>query len=283
MAEASTPTEAPPEQDIAFVPDPRLATPAPVDTAPAPAAQPADGAPEPVDWDKFKEALKREDVPWDDLLKVDRISSRIGSTADRLATEKAKGLVDQTLANQQAAEREAERLRIAEADPDHPLSKDVLAQAAAKEQEKAQSGNAETIALASTAMTIQGVTEYLNALPPEVQKAYNESIMEDGKPKQMSLSAIVQAAFTAQLAHEKAQWEKERVPAIERDAAARAFGSEPSLDLNGAGRANDGGLTKEKYQNMTPSEAQKLLATPAGRAQVDALWQRELAGTSMAR
>lgn len=186
-----------------------------------------------------------------------KVKSFIAGRADFLRKQEA--------AQAEAVRLEAERTRLRKEDPE--------AYAALDEQLAQQKAAAQqTDDVVKTALTNSLGAAYVmlsKTLPKEAMAEYDTEIAG----KDITLDAYVQKVVELDRKHSlpalKAKWAEEELPALFKDYLAKKGESEPSPDL-GTGQPASG-LSWDSYLNMTPEARRKLAATPAGKAQINAL------------
>jgi len=266
-----------------WAPDPKLAPaaeppaaepPATAATEPAASDAPTGAEAEAPEIPEWKAKLDAGDADLlKDLLRHPKIAGHVGTLADRLAQQKRDA--------DAAAAKAALLDEAAQADPDNPLSQERLSQ----RQAELQAAQQAQTRIAAFSAAQEGVQEFVTSLPADV-KAEIAKLAPEGKaygePGDLKsalnayMADVVAGAVAAEVAKAKAAWEKDTLPGLRKEIQAELLGKEPSPDLGVGSTAagGAGGLTPEKYANMTPQEARALAATPAGKAQIDALFSQ---------
>ncbi|MGH8359321.1 MAG: hypothetical protein ACRESF_17695, partial [Pseudomonas sp.] len=186
------------------------------------------------------------------------------------------------LAKQQAdaAARAAELSALDQAaqdDPDNPLARAHLAERATELQR-----HSELLTLTNSFQTAQAaVAAFVQSLPDETRAEIGKLAPEGktyGEPGDLQsgligyMADVVKGGVAAEVEKAVEARFKAELPARFKDYLAQKGEAEPSPDLGSGMPGGGSALTPEKLNAMSPVEYRKLASTPAGQAQIDAVW-----------
>lgn len=212
------------------------------------AAAPATGEQTAITAEAIKAALEAGTLTVDDLIKTPGIDGRFGQMLQRMRDRERQDEATQ-------AER-TRKYQLAESDPDHPLSQEVL-----REKQQAESANVVSALEGQVfARMVGSIGAWVGeALPPEVVKTYRETVAG----KDTTLPDLVDRISTLRTEHalktEVDKRVKDELEAKWKDYQAERLGGEPSPEATPtATRGGNKQLTQRDIDAMDWREYAKV-------------------------